>query len=143
MLIKPVAYVIMKIFNTSRTIRLNNIESFEKVKIGSTFFNFTKDISTPRYELIDKKFYLLVLDDDEPNHNRDNPNYIIEKVEIKPEDWFKSKYDSYNKYDIKDDYCGDVVIDLRANLLLNLQLKTYQQMRHSLIVNMNVTGMLS
>lgn len=97
----------MKVFNTGRTIRLNNIESFEKVEIGSTFFNFTKDISTPQYELIDKKFYLLVLDDDEPNHNKNNPDYVIEKVEIKPEDWFKSKYDAHNKYDIEDEYCGD------------------------------------
>ena len=93
----------MKVFNIGRTIRLNNIESFEKVEIGSTFFNFTKDISTPQYELIDKKFYLLVLDDEEPNHNKDNPNYVIRKVEIDPEDWFKSKYDAYDKYDIEDD----------------------------------------
>ena len=97
----------MKVFNTGRTIRLNNIGSFEKVEIGSTFFNFTKDISTPQYELIDKKFYLLVLDDEEPNHNKNDTNYVIEKVEIKPEDWFKSKYDAHNKYDIRDSYCGD------------------------------------
>lgn len=96
----------MKEFNTGRTIRLNNIESFEKVEIGSTFFNFTKDISTPRYELIDKKFYLLVLDDEEPNHDKNNPDYVIEKVEIKIEDWFKPKYDGYDKYDIEDGYCG-------------------------------------
>ena len=91
----------MKVFNIGRTIRLNNIESFEKVEIGSTFFNFTKDISTPQYELIDKKFYLLVLDDEELGHNKDNPNYVIRKVEIDPEDWFKSKYDACNKYDIE------------------------------------------
>ena len=50
------------------------------------------------------KVYLLVLDDEEPNHNKDNPNYVIRKVEIDPEDWFKSKYDAYDKYDIEDDY---------------------------------------
>ena len=44
------------------------------------------------------KVYLLVLDDEEPNHNKDNPNYVIRKVEIDPEDWFKSKYDAYDKY---------------------------------------------
>lgn len=97
----------MKVFNTGKTIRLNNIESFEKVEIGTTFFNFTKDISTPKYELIDKKFYLLVLDDGEPNYDKDNPDYVIEKVEISQADWFKSKYDACNKYDIEDDYCGD------------------------------------
>lgn len=97
----------MKVFNTGKTISLKNIESFEKVEIGTTFFNFTKDISTPKYELVDKKFYLLVLDDDEPNHDKDNPDYVIEKVEIKPEDWFKSKYEGYDKYDIEDGYCGD------------------------------------
>ena len=53
------------------------------------------------------KVYLLVLDDEEPNHNKDNPNYVIRKVEIDLEDWFKSKYDAYDKYDIEDDYCGD------------------------------------
>jgi hypothetical protein len=97
----------MKVFNTGRTIRLNNIESFEKVEIGATFFNFTKDISRPQYELIDKKFYLLVLDDDEPNHDKDNPDYVIRKIEIKSEDWFKSRYDAYNKYNIEAKYCGD------------------------------------
>ena len=106
----------MKVFNTGRTIRLNNIGSFVKVEIGSTFFNFTKDISTPQYELIDKKFYLLVLDDEESVHNKNNPNYVRRKVEIDSEDWFKSKYDAYDKYDIEDDYCdnryyGEFVIE--------------------------------
>lgn len=53
------------------------------------------------------KVYLLVLDDEETNHNKDNPNYVIRKVEIDPEDWFKSKYDAYDKYDIEDDYRDD------------------------------------
>lgn len=97
----------MKEFRTGTIIRLHNLESFEKIQIGTKFFNYTRDISTPEYELIDKKFYLLLIDDDEPNHDKDNPDYVFNKIEISPEDWFKSEYDAHNKYDIEDAYCGD------------------------------------
>ena len=97
----------MKTFQIGRTVILNNIESFENVAIGTTFFNFTKDISTPQYKVIDKKFYLLVEDDDAVNHDITNHDYLIDKIEINTEDWFKSDYESHNKADIKEEYCGD------------------------------------
>lgn len=96
----------MKTFQ-GRTVIFHNIETFENVAIGTTFFNFTKDISAPQYKVIDKKFYLLVEDDDAVNHNITNHDYVIERIEINAEDWFKSDYEKHNKDVIKEEYCGD------------------------------------
>ncbi len=69
----------MKEFSTGHTIHLKNIGTFANTPIGTHFYNFVRDIATPEYELIDKKFFIRVLDVDCPVGD---PNRIIEEIEI-------------------------------------------------------------
>ena len=69
----------MKEFSTGRTIHLKNIGTFANTPIGTHFYNFVRDIATPEYELIDKKYFFRYLDVDCPIGD---PNRIIEEIEI-------------------------------------------------------------
>ena len=69
----------MKEFSTGRTIHLKNIGTFANTPIGTRFYNFVRDIATPEYELIDKKYFFRYLDVDCPIGD---PNRIIEEIEI-------------------------------------------------------------
>ncbi len=76
----------MKIFQTGKTIRLHNIEdSYWELNIGDIFYNFVKDIATPKYEVLDKKYIFHSVDPDDIDENGNM--YTYNPVEVSKDDF--------------------------------------------------------
>ena len=76
----------MKIFQTGKTIRLNNIEdSYYDLNVGDVFYNFIKDIATPKYEILDKKYIFRSVDPDDIDENGNMHTY--NPVEVSKDDF--------------------------------------------------------
>ncbi len=76
----------MKIFQTGKTIRLHNIEdSYWELNIGDIFYNFVKDIATPKYEVLDKKYIFRSVDPDDIDENGNM--YTYNPVEVSKDDF--------------------------------------------------------
>ena len=56
----------MKKIQTGETIYLKNIGDIRNLKINEYFFNFTRDISTPTYELVSLKYIFRAYECDDP-----------------------------------------------------------------------------
>ena len=82
----------MKEFRTGKTIRLRNIEdSYYDLNIGDVFYNFVKDIATPKYEVVDKKYIFRSVDPDDIDENGNMYTYNpveVSKEEFKDTDLF-------------------------------------------------------
>lgn len=76
----------MKTFQTGKTIRLNNIEdSYWDLNVGDIFYNFVKDIATPKYEVLDKKYIFRSVD---PYDIDENGNmYTYNPVEVSKDEF--------------------------------------------------------
>ena len=71
----------MKTFQTGKTIRLHNIEdSYWELNVGDIFYNFVKDIATPKYEVLDKKYIFRSVDPDDIDENGNM--YTYNPVEV-------------------------------------------------------------
>ncbi len=76
----------MKIFQTGKTIRLHNIEdSYWELNIGDIFYNFVKDIATPKYEVLDKKYIFHSVDPDDIDENGNM--YTYNPVEVSKDEF--------------------------------------------------------
>lgn len=76
----------MKTFQTGKTIRLNNIEdSYWDLNVGDIFYNFVKDIATPKYEVIDKKYIFRSVDPDDIDENGNM--YTYNPVEVSKDEF--------------------------------------------------------
>lgn len=76
----------MKEFRTGKTIRLRNIEdSYWDLNVGDIFYNFVKDIATPKYEVVDKKYIFRSVDPDDIDENGNV--YTYNPVEVSKDDF--------------------------------------------------------
>jgi len=76
----------MKTFQTGKTIRLHNIEdSYWDLNVGDIFYNFVKDIATPKYEVLDKKYIFRSVDPDDIDENGNM--YTYNPVEVSKDDF--------------------------------------------------------
>ena len=76
----------MKTFQTGKTIRLNNIEdSYWDLNVGDIFYNFVKDIATPKYEVLDKKYIFRSVDPDDIDENGNM--YTYNPVEVSKDEF--------------------------------------------------------
>jgi hypothetical protein len=76
----------MKTFQTGKTIRLYNIEdSYWDLNVGDIFYNFVKDIATPKYEVLDKKYIFRSVDPDDIDENGNM--YTYNPVEVSKDDF--------------------------------------------------------
>ncbi len=76
----------MKTFQTGKTIRLHNIEdSYWDLNVGDIFYNFVKDIATPKYEVLDKKYIFHSVDPDDIDENGNM--YTYNPVEVSKDDF--------------------------------------------------------
>ena len=76
----------MKEFRTGKTIRLHNIEdSYWDLNTGDIFYNFVKDIATPKYEVLDKKYIFRSVDPDDIDENGNM--YTYNPVEVSKDEF--------------------------------------------------------
>ena len=76
----------MKKFQTGKTIRLHNIEdSYWDLNVGDIFYNFVKDIATPKYEVLNKKYIFRSVDPDDIDENGNM--YTYNPVEVSKDEF--------------------------------------------------------